>query len=99
MDNKLHGYNILQRLQETYMFQDKKPDPAGVYRCLKKMEQGGYVTAVWDVSDAGPAKKLYTITTDGLECLKTWLHTLTNYHNSLGLFLSFAQKTVLHRQG
>lgn len=98
VNNKLHGYNILQKLQESHMLQDKKPDPAGVYRCLKKMEQSGYVTAVWDVSDSGPAKKMYTITTDGLECLKTWIVTLDNYHSSLGLFLSYAKNTVAQHQ-
>lgn len=92
---ELHGYSIVQKLQENCMFQGKKPDPAGVYRCLKHMEQGGYVTAIWDVSSSGPARKLYKITDDGLECLKIWIHTLENYHNSLSSFLSFAKETVL----
>lgn len=98
VDNQLHGYSLVQKLQEIEMLRNKKPDPAGVYRCLKIMEQRGLVTAVWDVSNSGPAKKLYSITDDGLECLKTWINTLDNYYNSLGLFLSFAQKTVLNRQ-
>ncbi|TWH48711.1 PadR family transcriptional regulator [Sporomusa sp. KB1] len=98
VDNQLHGYSLVQKLQETDMLRNKKPDPAGVYRGLKLMEQRGHVTAVWDVSNSGPAKKLYSITDDGLECLKTWINTLDTYHNSLGLFLSFAQKTVLNHQ-
>jgi DNA-binding PadR family transcriptional regulator len=97
-DEELHGYSIVQKLQETYMLQGKKPDPSGVYRCLNQMEQGGYVTAIWDVSNSGPARKLYKITDDGLECLKTWINTLESYHNSLGLFLSFAKETVLKSQ-
>ena len=91
---ELHGYSIVQKLQETCMLQGKKPDPAGVYRCLKHMEQGGYVTAIWEVSSSGPARKLYKITDEGLACLKTWINTLESYHNSLGLFLSFAKATV-----
>jgi Predicted transcriptional regulators len=98
VDNQLHGYSLVQKLQETDMLHDKKPDPAGVYRCLKIMEQHGYVTSVWDVSNSGPARKLYSITDDGLECLKTWITTLDNYHNSLGLFLSFVKKTMLNYQ-
>ena len=79
------------------MLQGKKPDPTGVYRSLKLMEQKGLVTAVWDVSNPGAAKRLYEITNDGLKCLKTWINTLEDYHRSLGLFLSFAKNTVLNR--
>jgi len=96
-DEEVHGYSIVQKLQETCMFQGKKPDPSGVYRCLKQMEQSGHVTAVWDVSNPGPAKRLYKITDDGLECLKTWINTLEDYHHSLGMFLSFAKSTVSNR--
>jgi DNA-binding PadR family transcriptional regulator len=85
----------VQKLQETHMLQGKKPDPAGVYRCLNHMEQGGYVTASWDVSNSGPARKLYKITDNGLECLTIWINTLESYHKSLGLFLSFAKQIVL----
>jgi len=95
---ELHGYSLVQKLQETSMLQGKKPDPSGVYRCLKLMEQQGYVTAVWDVSNPGPAKRLYTITDDGLKCLKTWINTLEDYQRLLGLFLSFAKGAVLSRE-
>jgi DNA-binding PadR family transcriptional regulator len=88
---ELHGYSIVQKLQETHMLHGRKPDPSGVYRCLKQMEQGGYVSAVWDVSNPGAAKRLYKITEDGLECLKIWITTLDAYHHSLGMFLSFAK--------
>jgi DNA-binding PadR family transcriptional regulator len=94
---ELHGYSIVQKLQETYMLRGKKPDPSGVYRCLKLMEQGGYVTATWDISNSGPAKKQYKITNDGLECLKIWINTLEDYQRSLELFLSFAKNTVQNR--
>ncbi|QDR81576.1 PadR family transcriptional regulator [Sporomusa termitida] len=90
-DAELHGYSIVQKLQDICMFQGKKPDPSGVYRCLKQMEQDGYVTAVWDLSNSGPAKRLYRITDDGLECLKTWINTLEDYRHSIGLFLDFAR--------
>ncbi len=95
VNQELHGYSILQKLQETAMLQGKKPDPSGVYRCLKQMEQDGYVTADWDISNSGPAKKLYKITGDGVGCLKTWINSLEDYYHSLGMFLSFAKNTVL----
>ncbi|XER14135.1 hypothetical protein SATMO3_44170 [Sporomusa aerivorans] len=94
-NEELHGYRIVQKLQETYMLRGRRPDPSGVYRCLKQMEQGGYVTAAWDVLSPGPAKRLYKITADGQECLKTWLATLTDYHQALGKFLNYAQNVII----
>ncbi len=93
-EEEQHGYSIMQKLQDTCMLQGKKSDPSGVYRCLKQMEQGGYVTAVWDLSNSGPAKRLYRITDDGLECLKTWINTLEDYRHSIGLFLEFARDRI-----
>lgn len=91
----LHGYSIVQKLQDTYMLRGKKPDPSGVYRCLKSMEEHGYVTSLWDISNPGAAKRLYRITDDGIKCLRTWINTLEDYHRSLGMFLSFAKNAVV----
>lgn len=95
---ELHGYSIVHKLQETAMLHCKKPDPSGVYRYLKQMEEKGLVTAVWDVSNSGPAKRQFKITADGVECLKTWINTLEDYHRSLGSFLSFAKSTVSNKE-
>jgi len=95
MTEELHGYIIVQKLQENSMLQGKKPDPSGVYRCLKSMEQHGYVTSDWDISNPGQAKRRYKITDAGIKCLHTWINTLEDYHRSLGMFLSFAKNTLL----
>ncbi len=94
----LHGYSLGQKLQESCMLQGRKPDLSGVYRTLRLMEQRGLVTAEWKVSDQGPAKRRYGITAEGLECLQTWIKTLTEYHRSLGLFLAVARDTLLKRE-
>lgn len=91
---EFHGYIIVQKLQETCMLQGKKPDPSGVYRCLRLLEQRGLVTASWDVSDPGPAKKLYKITESGIKCLKNWVNTLENYQRSLEMFLLSAKSAI-----
>ncbi|EHQ89688.1 PadR family transcriptional regulator [Desulfosporosinus youngiae] len=96
MAEELHGYSIVKKLPENCMLQGRKPDPSGVYRCLKSMEQQGYVTSVWNISNPGQAKRLYRITDDGIRCLQTWINTLEDYYRSLGLFLSFAKNAVLN---
>lgn len=91
----LHGYLILERLAAEPMFREQPPDPAGVYRVLKAMEQEGMVTCSWDLQSSGPARRQYRITDRGMACLATWLETITNYQNSISVLLANI-KAALH---
>ena len=46
----MHGYIIVQQAAASPMFGGKKPDATGIYRALKRMEEGGLVSSVWDLS-------------------------------------------------
>jgi DNA-binding PadR family transcriptional regulator len=85
---KAHGYEIVQRLHDLEMFTDLPPDTSGVYKALKLMEEKGLVSFHWEFGDAGPAKKSYTLTEDGLTCLKKWAETLGNYRAQIDDLLS-----------
>jgi DNA-binding PadR family transcriptional regulator len=65
------------------MFSDLPPDTSGVYKVLKAMEEEGLVSANWELSDTGPAKRSYTLTKDGTACLKRWSDTLRNYQTQI----------------
>jgi len=84
----LHGYVIVQQLKGLKMFQGESPDPAGVYRVLRAMEQRGLLTASWDTGRAGPAKRQFTITERGQACLNRWGRTLEEYAESIGDLLA-----------
>jgi DNA-binding PadR family transcriptional regulator len=43
------------------------------------MEGEGLVLADWEFGDAGPAKRNYALTDDGMACLKRWAETLERY--------------------
>jgi len=90
----LHGYLILERLADAAMFRDQPPDPAGVYRILKTMEQEGLMTCAWDLQSSGPARRQYTITGKGIACLRTWLETLINYRNSVDILIKTVQLSL-----
>lgn len=92
----LHGYLILERLAAEPMFRDQRPDPAGVYRMLKDMEQEELVTCTWDLQSSGPARRQYTITERGIACLRKWLETITNYQDSISILLE-AIKNALNK--
>lgn len=77
-----HGYDLsieLNRWQVTDAFIDK----AAVYRSLKSLEEDGMVESVWDISDSGPARHMYSITPTGESLLVRWERVLTNLGSSL----------------
>ena len=87
----LHGYEILHRLGALRLFHGSKPDARGVYRALKSMEDGGYVTSSWMASEAGPSKRLYHITDNGVGCVRAWIATLRSYRLALDELLTVAE--------
>lgn len=94
----LYGYKIVQLIAESPMFNGSKPDGTGVYRSLKAMEQRGLVVSSWSLADAGPAKRIYRITSDGVECFSHWITTLAEYRQTLGMILEEAQKVYIKTQ-
>jgi len=86
-DEPLHGYRLVGRLAELPMFGGHSPDTTGVYRFLHTMERGGLVRSAWDLSEAGPVKKLFDLTARGRSCLARWVQTLNDYHEQIGEFL------------
>ena len=90
----LHGYELARKIGEIPHFLDEAPDVSGVYRMLKILETRGMVTSDWDISHEGRPKRLFSITTDGRQCLKNWNTTLQNYHKAVASLLKTTQKAV-----
>jgi len=74
-----HGFYILNKLSETSIFEGNTPDPTGMYRTLKKMEESGLLKSEWDTENSAQPRRIYSITNDGRECLKAWAATLGAY--------------------
>jgi PadR family transcriptional regulator, regulatory protein PadR len=66
-----YGYDLLTAIQEYGFVQGKAP-PGMVYRHLRQLEEEGLVTSSWQTEDAGPARRIYEITADGLDALTGW---------------------------
>ncbi len=75
----LHGYRIVKLAASSPMFGGNKPDAAGIYRALKRMEEQGLVTASWDTPDSGTAKRMFSLTEKGTDCLRRWIDALACY--------------------
>lgn len=68
-----HGYELMERLRP---FGFEVNDPATVYKTLRQMAAQGLLTSDWELSDRGPARRVYTITADGRDLLQAWAQTL-----------------------
>ena len=60
----MHGYAIAQTLEEAGMGRLKG---GSLYPALAKLEQAGFVEAVWLPGESGPGRKAYTLTMSGRE--------------------------------
>jgi DNA-binding PadR family transcriptional regulator len=85
---KTHGYQIAQILSDLLMFENRTPDTAGIYSPLKEMQDEGLSTSHWQTTEAGPAKKLFEITSEGMECLNNWKQTLSDYRTAIDELLT-----------
>ena len=94
-EGELHGYRIVERLADMPVLSGCRPDPTGVYRVLRIMEERGLLTASWDASSKGPAKRLYRLTNDGRKCLARWVKTLVQYGRAIDDLLQRAQRVLI----
>ncbi len=63
-----HGYSLHKRLMATGV---TTPISTGaLYRCLRKMESDEFLVTTWNTPKAGPASRVYSLTSTGEQELK-----------------------------
>src|SRR6056297_4088199 len=65
-----HGYEIAQKMDDFGCLIKTTGQMGGMYRLLSDLEEEGLIRADWETEKPGPAKKIYNVTTKGLERLK-----------------------------
>lgn len=79
-----HGYDLLDQIAGLGLH---SVDPGGLYRALRVMESEGLVVSEWEHSSAGPARRTYRLTTDGVDWLHAWAGALRESHRYLSAYL------------
>ena len=79
-----HGYGLMEDLEKHC---GEKVDIGNLYRTLRRMESLGWVTSNWDKKEAGPDRRIYTITDEGKEFLKEAISSLARTDNLIHRFL------------
>src|SRR5260370_34469309 len=71
-----YGYELMEKMGS---FGLSMMNPGTFYRTLRQMEKDGVVRSNWDTSEAGPAKRIYSITEAGDGYLKYGAESLNQY--------------------
>jgi poly-beta-hydroxybutyrate-responsive repressor len=85
LEQPAHGYELLDRLQQLGF---RRPDPGGLYRNLRALEDAGLVHSSWEQSTAGPDRRIYELTRAGREDLHAHAKALAITSQTLQVFLS-----------
>ncbi|MBM4461333.1 MAG: PadR family transcriptional regulator [Chloroflexi bacterium] len=81
-----HGYELMDALDEGANGQ--APDPGTLYRTLRGLEEDGLVRSTWDTEGAGPARRVYELTDQGIEFLHAWAVSIRGTRAQLDRFLA-----------
>lgn len=76
-EEKSYGYSLMEKLNE-FGFTEDTINMSVIYRNLRNMESRSLVTSSWAESEQGPNKRIYSITTEGLKELESWILLLKN---------------------
>ncbi|RJP34908.1 MAG: PadR family transcriptional regulator [Actinobacteria bacterium] len=84
-EQPMHGYELMGRLKEFGIGQGGM-DPSLLYRLLRFLERAGMAESTLDDSGAGPARKVYNLTPEGMEVLDMWAANLEEVSDLLKKF-------------
>lgn len=82
-----HGYELAEFLHQNHF----DVDLATVYRKLQSMERRGLITSRWEPSVSGPARRVYSISSQGSVNLRSGFADLSILHSQMGDLLNFAK--------
>jgi poly-beta-hydroxybutyrate-responsive repressor len=85
-----YGYELLENLRQFGF--DELPDPATAYKNLRIMEEEGWVNSQWDTAGPGAARRMYRITPEGEDLIRSWAVAIRRTKESLSTFLSLYER-------
>jgi poly-beta-hydroxybutyrate-responsive repressor len=87
-----HGYELKDRV--LAVAGADRADAANLYRLLRRLDLEGIVHSTWDTAGAGPARRVYGLTTVGRRLLDQWAGELGELHAMVSEFLDRHRQVV-----
>jgi PadR family transcriptional regulator, regulatory protein PadR len=88
-----YGYDLAAELP-GYAFTEAAVDRTALYRCLRQLEAHGHLASHWDLPEAGPARRIYTVTASGRKHLEEWMDVLDRLAGSMVRLVHDARELV-----
>jgi PadR family transcriptional regulator, regulatory protein PadR len=81
-----HGYEIARAIG-ALGFRRAAEDPSVLYKLLRTFEEEGLATSDWAIADAGPPRRVYSLTSKGREYLAQRADDLERQQKRIEVFL------------
>jgi DNA-binding PadR family transcriptional regulator len=74
-EKPMHGYQLLEEIEERSCGCHKL-EPGSIYTLLRRMEERGLLESRWEKVEGGPDRRVYRLTSKGVEALKMGLTSI-----------------------
>ena len=75
-ESTAHGYDLVAQI-DALAADLVCIDPGSMYRLLRGLEDQGLVRSSWQTPEAGPSRRMYVITDEGVEALEVMAQSLS----------------------
>ena len=97
-ESTTHGYQLVDQI-EAVAGSLVCVDPGSMYRLLRAMEEQGFVASTWQVPEAGPSRRVYQITVQGLEALEIMSASLSQRATAMQKLADRAAQALAEARG
>lgn len=90
-ETPLHGYGLIEEVNK-FLAGRRPLKPGSLYTILRRMEKSGLLSSDWDKDSSRLERRVYTITEDGIERLKSGRQMAEGQRKILDEMLDFYAK-------
>jgi DNA-binding PadR family transcriptional regulator len=88
-ENPTHGYQLMEEMETRGFVLPARLESGAVYTILRRMETHGLLVSRWEKVASGPDRRIYTITDEGAQALKTGLETIVRRQSLMENLVAF----------
>ena len=96
-ESTTHGYELMDRMEDLAGAL-VCIDPGSMYRLLRTLEERGLVSSSWQTPEAGPSRRVYQITEDGLDALGAMADSLHQWAAAMKRLADHAAQATVTAQ-
>ncbi|MGB9854068.1 MAG: PadR family transcriptional regulator [Candidatus Bathyarchaeales archaeon] len=91
-EKPMHGYQLLEEIEERSCGFHKL-EPGSIYTLLRRMEERGLLESQWEKVEGSPDRRIYTLTSKGVEALKMGLASIVKRKKLFEDLVNFYHKS------